>query len=255
MIKRKSPRQKAVWIRSDVFRFSGYLKAQRVILNDLPNIVAAVLDLSPRGKYRIGRSVKTWPGLDAQTLVEAMHKLEYQNDYNLDQALNSALQRKRKISQTEIGRRLGLDAKTRAELGIRNIFAFDQGADERKEAARQAKIARDQARWQNRRDVYLANALTNTKPWEAEGICRRTWERRKTKNGRLDSEGSRRAILPNRNSDIKRGNRGATGEALAPDDAGGSLESLHGQSMETKTETPSQSGKLSVQPLALRRAV
>ncbi len=32
------------------------------------------------------------------------------------------------------------------------------------------------------RKVYLAGALSQSKPWEAEGISRRTWERRRAKS-------------------------------------------------------------------------
>jgi hypothetical protein len=35
------------------------------------------------------------------------------------------------------------------------------------------------------RDEYLAEALSATKPWEDEGICRRTWERRRAERRAL----------------------------------------------------------------------
>ncbi len=42
------------------------------------------------------------------------------------------------------------------------------------------------------REVYEATSLSQTRPWELEGICRRTWERRggraKSREERLKAE-------------------------------------------------------------------
>lgn len=55
----------------------------------------------------------------------------------------------------------------------------------RSEQARQAKRIRDRDRMRVKRigkhiprADYIANALSTTRPWESEGISRRTWYRR-----------------------------------------------------------------------------
>lgn len=39
------------------------------------------------------------------------------------------------------------------------------------------------------RDEYLATSLSRTKPWEALGIKRRAWERRRNKIAKTDARG------------------------------------------------------------------
>jgi len=192
--KRKSPKQIAVLIRADVSKLSlawrgmGIVREARI----WGPVIAAVLDLSSRGPYPLGRRMKTWPGLDAMTLAAELqkHKLDPPH-YNVEELLSGVDKRVSKIGPAEIGKLLCLDAKTRDELGIRNIYAFDQNAADRKKAAQLKKLTRDQARWKNRRDVYLANALANTRPWENEGISRPTWFRRKANAKKLRAQASR----------------------------------------------------------------
>jgi hypothetical protein len=82
-----------------------------------------------------------------------------------------------------LGKKLGLTAERRARLGIRTIGAVNQTAAERTAASEarklEAKRNRRRAKGMKPRDEYLANSVEGTKPWEAEGISRRTWYRRK----------------------------------------------------------------------------
>lgn len=66
----------------------------------------------------------------------------------------------------------------RARLRIKTIRAFDMT---REEAERQRREKENAKRRTVTRDEYEANSLSRTKPWEAEGICRRTWERHRAK--------------------------------------------------------------------------
>jgi hypothetical protein len=75
----------------------------------------------------------------------------------------------------------------RKELGITTIGAIDRPKKERIDGRLKAKRKRDRERaMRNRRrrgarprSEYLANCLSQKQPWIAEGISRRTWERRR----------------------------------------------------------------------------
>jgi hypothetical protein len=87
-----------------------------------------------------------------------------------------------KFKADTAGKRIGLTAERRTRLKIRTIAAIDQTAAER-EATRQARkrqAKRKQRRGQGAmpRAEYEQQSLSRAKPWEAEGISRRTWYRR-----------------------------------------------------------------------------
>lgn len=82
----------------------------------------------------------------------------------------------------KLAARLNLTEAERARLSIKTIGATDMTKGER-HAARQARkrqAKREQRRKQGvkPRDEYLTQSKEHTKPWEAEGISRRTWYRR-----------------------------------------------------------------------------
>ena len=81
--------------------------------------------------------------------------------------------------------RLGLTEAVRTRLHITTIGAIDLTKGEREEARNARKV---QAKRKNRRkqgtmprDEYLAQSQSAAKPWEAQGISRRTWYRRQAK--------------------------------------------------------------------------
>jgi len=80
--------------------------------------------------------------------------------------------------------RLGLTEAVRTRLRITTIGAIDMNKDEREEArkARKVQAKRKKRRKQGTkpRDEYLA-AVKAAKPWEIDGISRRTWYRRQAK--------------------------------------------------------------------------
>lgn len=78
--------------------------------------------------------------------------------------------------------RLRLTDAERTALKIKTIGAFDVSKAERlarrKECNRAAEVARRRAKGAKPRATYEAASASRTKPWEAFGISRRTWERR-----------------------------------------------------------------------------
>jgi hypothetical protein len=91
--------------------------------------------------------------------------------------------RPRRWRADRLGARLKLLEADRAALRITTIGAVDLDkearAARRKEAKRQAKLNRRRLKGAKPRARYESESLSRTKPWEAEGISRRTWERRR----------------------------------------------------------------------------
>ncbi len=82
-----------------------------------------------------------------------------------------------------LAQRLNLTAEERTRLGIRTIGAVDQTAADRKEARRLAKQQSKQTMRRSSgaipRGEYLASSTQHQQPWQALGISRRTWYRRR----------------------------------------------------------------------------
>jgi hypothetical protein len=88
----------------------------------------------------------------------------------------------RKFSADSLGKQLKLTEDERTLLRITTIGSHNVPRAERKRIRKaldaERKRKRRRAKGMKPRAVYLENSLSRTKPWEAEGICRRTWERR-----------------------------------------------------------------------------
>ncbi|MEH2589872.1 hypothetical protein V1273_003711 [Bradyrhizobium sp. AZCC 1721] len=87
-----------------------------------------------------------------------------------------------------LAKRLGLTAAVRSELGITTIGAIDLLKAEREEARNarslQRRVKKRRKRGVQPRDEWLAqHSKERTKPWEAEGVSRRTWFRRRKAHG------------------------------------------------------------------------
>jgi hypothetical protein len=88
------------------------------------------------------------------------------------------------LSADKAAQMLRLMAERRKRLDIRTIGAIDQTKEQRRvlrkwankcrQAARRSRVARESERIIRPRTV----SLSRTKPWQAQGISRRTWERR-----------------------------------------------------------------------------
>ena len=94
--------------------------------------------------------------------------------------------RSRQDNADECAAKLRLSYAERTQLQITTIGAWDVNKRERDRRYKERKRARDRERAARKRaergamprDAYLANSLSRTQPWKAEGISRRTWERR-----------------------------------------------------------------------------
>jgi hypothetical protein len=82
------------------------------------------------------------------------------------------------VSARKLGRKLRLTADEVVRRGITTITAFDHGANGTRRRQRSWVAKARRANGARPREEYLATSKSRTKPWEAEGICRRTWERR-----------------------------------------------------------------------------
>jgi hypothetical protein len=106
----------------------------------------------------------------------------------------------RKYSPRSVGKHLRLTDFERTMYGITNIEACDVTPQERRRERRAMRTLkrREQRRAEGikPRAVYLETSLSRTKPWEAEGISRRTWERRRDRLA--TTNGDRRASTKNR---------------------------------------------------------
>ena len=87
----------------------------------------------------------------------------------------------------ECAARLRLSYDERTLLGITTIGSFDVNKRGRAKLRKARKLIRDRERAAIKRaergavprSEYLATSLSATQPWKAEGISRRTWERRR----------------------------------------------------------------------------
>jgi hypothetical protein len=103
--------------------------------------------------------------------------------------------RKRMMKSDGVAGLLGVTLSLRDELELRTIGACDVTKIERKKLAKERKRERGRVRMARKRsqDVrcdrqsYEANSAERTRPWEAEGVSRRTWYRRRgTSVSRID---------------------------------------------------------------------
>jgi hypothetical protein len=90
-----------------------------------------------------------------------------------------------KLTSVTLGEMLNLSSEERARLSVWQIRAVGETTEDMKERRRQRnrdlqRIKRARAGGQTR-EQYRRSALSNTKPWEAMGVCRRTYERRRAK--------------------------------------------------------------------------
>jgi hypothetical protein len=92
------------------------------------------------------------------------------------------------VDTQTLGNSLGLTAKERSMWNITTIRPCDQTVEERAVLRKARRRERDRMRRihgrQPRAEYLAANALSRTKPWEAEGISRRTYYRRLAQVGR-----------------------------------------------------------------------
>ncbi|AJC79241.1 hypothetical protein IE4803_CH02042 [Rhizobium etli bv. phaseoli str. IE4803] len=90
------------------------------------------------------------------------------------------------LSADALGHALHLSYAERCALDIRTVGAFDVPKAKRAKLQKAKRRQREQSRKEQQRRAagavpradYLSNSLSQSRPWEAFGISRRTWERR-----------------------------------------------------------------------------
>jgi hypothetical protein len=105
----------------------------------------------------------------------------------LDDAMDEAMLSYKIGNADEAAAQWRISYAQRQRLGLRTIGSYNVNKAGRKRLAtkrrrerdRQRKAVERRASGKDERAVYLAGCLSRTKPWEAEGISRRTWERRR----------------------------------------------------------------------------
>jgi hypothetical protein len=130
-----------------------------------------------------------WHNLHSEHQAEDLHALGSRLDVVLPAAEVAAVvsycnSKPRKFLATTLGKRLRLTEAERAFLGITAIVPYDVTPAQRERIRKAKKQHRRKqrriARGMKPRDQYRAESLSRTEPWKAEGIHRRTWERRRT---------------------------------------------------------------------------
>lgn len=95
--------------------------------------------------------------------------------------------RKRMLGADAVARLLFVTLRERSALGLKTVGACDLPPEERQQKAKDGKRSRDRARQEQKRRAdgrlprqsYEASSTSQLKPWEAEGVSRRTWYRRR----------------------------------------------------------------------------
>jgi hypothetical protein len=114
----------------------------------------------------------------------------WMSQYEMDALSSKAIERNIKWKADTLGKRLRLTDRDRCVLRITTIGAIDCDKFARKDRRKQAKRAHNEhvrrAEGIIPRASYEANSLSRQKPWEAEGISRRTWYRRRASRENLE---------------------------------------------------------------------
>lgn len=100
------------------------------------------------------------------------------------EAMIGRLKQRKVWKADELGAALGVTAQERRRLGLTTIGACDETSAERiarrRAADRDRKRAQRYLKGQVSRQEYLAKSMSSKRPWEAEGISRATWYRRRS---------------------------------------------------------------------------
>ncbi|SDA40230.1 hypothetical protein [Mesorhizobium qingshengii] len=107
----------------------------------------------------------------------------------------AAAKRRHMMSANGVAGMLMVSMEERTRLGLNTIGACDMSLQDRQELTKQRKRERDRSLVEQKRRAagkvdrasYLAaHAVSRDKPWEVEGISRRTWYRRGTGQSRVE---------------------------------------------------------------------
>ncbi len=130
--------------------------------------------------------------IDSRLILQILFKLGMRKAGGLAPWLDddeaAQLQTRRvNVSPDAISKTLALTDAERAALHVKTIPPCDVAKRDRKRRAKDRHRERERARAAAKRaarnavprSVYLARSLSQTQPWQAEGVSRRTWYRRR----------------------------------------------------------------------------
>jgi hypothetical protein len=159
------------------FRYGPTLPDDDAGRDDL-ELLLDVVSFAPDARRRMKNIIETWASwMSTKESYELVDHVLRKPDYL------------RKIKKDQLGEKLNLTYQERQALGIRTIAPADLTPEEFEERRKERRREKDRERKRHRRckagvksrTVYLATSLAQLKPWEREGISRRTWERRRTR--------------------------------------------------------------------------
>ena len=128
-----------------------------------------VMSCGPYTDAEMQRQVKWWMPWKKQTDIEVLVGYVRGLPYSV-----------RKFDGRAVGQRNRLTNEERNQLKLWHIKPFDM-TDAELIAQRKANDRARKMTGRTSRAAYLANALSTKQPWLAERVCRRTWERRRSK--------------------------------------------------------------------------
>lgn len=161
--------------------------------------LAATLGSVAAGPYKVSGRQRflRWHGLDLEALQHAIKRAELGNfsgdelrtiirDIERGHIAHGA----RLIRPAKLGDLLQVTAAEREAFRLRTIDACDESREARKARQAEANKVRDAERKRAKRGrtpwpIYKAQSLTAQRPWEAEGISRRTWERHRKRDANV----------------------------------------------------------------------
>jgi hypothetical protein len=151
------------------FRYGPTLPDDDAGRDDLHEVLLPI-SLGPQGDWqKLKNAIEVWaPWMDADEAGPLIDRI------------NRTPRHLRLRTARQLGDRLRVTTEERERLKLKTIKPFDVTDKQLKElrkAKHRARMKRKRGR--TPRVDYLANALTRQKPWEAEGIGRRQWERRR----------------------------------------------------------------------------
>ncbi|MGC1178452.1 MAG: hypothetical protein WA884_05380 [Methyloceanibacter sp.] len=145
---------------------------------DLKHLLCPI-SLGPNAEHRMKMAIELWaPWIEESGAPETSSLI----------AEIMALPRKERMPTAKVlSHRLQVTNVERERIGLRTILPVDMT----KEQLAEQRRAKDRARKQRRRlkrggrtrEAYLATFRQRPKPWEIEGMSKRTWYRRKAKAG------------------------------------------------------------------------
>src|SRR5262249_2477566 len=125
----------------------------------------------------------------------------------------------RLMTGREIGQRLGLTNDERERLKLWQFKPIDMTDEELAEHRKRKNNERRRMKRKRTRAEYLATCLIATKPWQAEGMSRRTWERRRVAAHVRNNNRYAESTLATTSGDVRpkgyHGNGGPEGRAAS----------------------------------------